>query len=283
MRRYLILFALLTVVLTACRVESNVILDIEEDGSATVGAEIGFDDEFRQLLGESGADPDDLFGDLPDLGGDDVEQTERTEGDMEFFGVTSRVDDLSTFEFGGGQTDVFSSFSYTYDDASATLDATVEAEDLGQVTGDQELPIDPSTITDEFFSANVVVTMPGSVTQHNADEVRSDGTLVWSIPFTGTKQIEATSEFGASSTNILLIVLLALLAVGIVAAVIATVRSRRASERAVQDAAAAYTGAPPAPSGGTVAEPGGAPETLELEVHPHDDEIDDDEDQPDRT
>ena len=77
MRRYLILMAVLAFALTACRVESNIILDIEEDGSALVGAELGFDEEFRQLLGDNNVDPDDLFGGLPDLGADDVVQTER--------------------------------------------------------------------------------------------------------------------------------------------------------------------------------------------------------------
>ena len=47
MRKYLILIALLTVALSACRVESIVTLDIEADGSALVGAELG-DGKARQ-------------------------------------------------------------------------------------------------------------------------------------------------------------------------------------------------------------------------------------------
>lgn len=241
MRKYLIMFALLAVVLTACRIESNVILDIEEDGSALVGAEIGFDEEFRELLGDMGeASPEDLFGDLPDFGGDDVVTTERTEGDMTFYGVTTAVDDLSTFDASAAGGEVFETFSYTFDEETATLSATVAATDLGDAGGD--LPIDPSMITEEFFSANVIVSMPGTVTSHDADEVRSDGTLVWKIPFTGSKAISATSDLGAGGTsNLVLIALVTLLVIAAIAVVVVSILNRRRSQAAVDAAATSHS------------------------------------------
>ena len=180
MRKYFLLFALLALSLAACRVESNVTLDISEDGSATVGAEVGFDEEFKQLIEQSGASTDDIFGDLPSFGDGDVQTTERTDGDMTYYGVTSQVENLSDFDMGSAQGEVFSSFSYTFDDQSAKLDAVLSSADLGAAGGD--LPIDPSQITDEFFSANIIVKMPGNVTESNADEVRSDGSLVYPGP-----------------------------------------------------------------------------------------------------
>jgi hypothetical protein len=241
MRKYLVMFALLAVVLTACRIESNVILDIEEDGSAVVGAEIGFDEEFRELLGDMGeGSPDDLFGDLPDFGGDDVVQTERTEGDMTFYGVTTAVEDLSTFDSSAAGGEVFETFSYTFDEETATLSATVAPTDLGDAGGD--LPIDPSMITEEFFSANVVVSMPGTVSSHDADEVRSDGTLVWKIPFTGSKSISATSDLGSGGTsNLVLIALVVLLVVAAIAVVVVSIMNRRRSQAAVDSAAASHS------------------------------------------
>ena len=239
MRRYLILMAVLAFALTACRVESNIILDIGEDGSALVGAELGFDEEFRQLLGDNDVDPDDLFGGLPDLGTDDVVQTERTEGDMTFVGIASNVDDLSSFDAGSAQAEAFSNFSYLFDDSSARLEASVDAQDIGELGG-EGLPIDPSQLTDEFFSANVIVTMPGTVTEHNADEVRSDGTLVWKIPFTGSTEIIAASEFGSSSSSWILLIVLAVVIVGVIAAAVATIVSRRESKNAVAAAAASH-------------------------------------------
>lgn len=241
MRKYLVMFALLAVVLTACRIESNVILDIEEDGSAVVGAEIGFDEEFRELLGDMGeGSPEDLFGELPDFGGENVQPTERTEGDMTFYGVTTTIEDLSTLDASSTAGEAFETFSYTFDDETATLSATVAPTDLGDAGGD--LPIDPSMITDEFFSANVVVTMPGTVTSHDADEVRSDGTLVWTIPLTGSKSISATSDLGSGGTsNLVLIGLVVLLVVAAIAVVIVSIMNRRRSQAAVDSAAASHS------------------------------------------
>lgn len=242
MRKYLILVAMLAMVLTACRVESIVTLDIDEDGSALVGAELGYDEEFRQLLGDAGANPDDLFSDLPEFGGDDIVQTERTEGDMTYVGAASRVEDLSQFGTTQAATDVFSSFSYTFDEDSASLDATVSSDTIGEAGGD--LPIDPSELTDDFFRATVVVTMPGTVTEHNADEVRPDGALVWDLPLTGGDvRVQAASEIGGGGASNLLIVLLAVvLGLAIIAIIAATVMNRRRSEQAVASAAAAHDG-----------------------------------------
>ena len=119
------------------------------------------------------------------------------------------------------------------------MEASVDAQDIGELGG-EGLPIDPSQLTDEFFSANVVVTMPGTVTEHNADEVRSDGTLVWKIPFTGSTEIVAASEFGASSSSWILLIVLAVVVVGVIAAAVATVVSRRESKSAVAAAAASH-------------------------------------------
>lgn len=239
MRKYLILFALLALALTACRVESNVILDIEEDGSAVVGAEIGFDEEFRELLTDMGQDPDDVFGGLPDFG-DDVVESERTEGDMTFYVVTTAIEDLSTFDSSTAGGDMFSTFSYTFDDETATLSATVDATDIGDAGGD--LPIDPSMITDDIFSASVVVSMPGTVTSHDADEVRSDGTLVWEIPFTGSKTISATSDLSSGiPSNLIVIILVVLMVVAAVAIVVVSIVNRRRSQAAVDAAAASHS------------------------------------------
>lgn len=240
MRKYLILVAMLAIALTGCRVESIVSLDIEADGSALVGAEVGFDEEFQQLLGDAGADPTELFGDLPDFGGEDVTTTERTDGEMTYYGVTTTVDDLSAFDTAGPAGDVFSSFSYTFDDETAQLQATVTADTIGEAGGD--LPIDPSEITDDFFSASVVVMMPGAVTSSNADEVRSDGALVWDLPITGGDVvIEATSDIGGGGTSNLLIIVIALiLGLSIIAIVVATIMNRRRSEQAVAAATTAH-------------------------------------------
>ncbi|GMQ92724.1 MAG: hypothetical protein BMS9Abin12_0201 [Acidimicrobiia bacterium] len=239
MTKYVLAFFSLALLLSACRIESNILLDISEDGSAVIGAEIGFDEEMLDLVGQAGGDPADILGELPDLGGEGVEPTTRVEGDMTYFGATTKVDNLSTYDFGGLQGETFSQFSYEFDDSSATLAAKVDATGIGDLAGG-DLPIDPSEITGDIFSARVLLTMPGTVTEHNADEVLSDGTLVWNLPFTGTKDIFATSTFGGSGFNGIWLVIGGILIVGIIAAVAAVMASKKDSEKAVAEAAARY-------------------------------------------
>jgi hypothetical protein len=239
MRKYVLAFFGLALLLSACRIESNIIINIDEDGSATVGAEVGFDEEMLDLVSQSGGDPSDILGDLPDLGGTNVEPIERVEGDMTYYGVTTDIENLSTYDFDGFEGEAFSEFSYEFDDKSATLSAKVDATGIGDLGGG-DLPIDPAEITGDIFSARVLVTMPGTVDQHNADEVMGDGTLVWNLPLAGSKDIFATSSFGTSGFNWIWFLVGGILLVGVVAAVAAVMTSRKDSEKAVADAAAAH-------------------------------------------
>jgi hypothetical protein len=239
MRKYVLAFFGLALLLSACRIESNIILDINEDGSATVGVEVGFDEEIRDLMSQGGGDPSDLLSELPDLGGEDVEPIERVEGDMTFYGAETSVENLETYDFGGLQGESFSEFVYEFDDNSATLAATVDATGIGDLGGD-DLPIDPAQITADIFAARVVITMPGTVTEHNADEVSGDGTLIWNLPLAGSKDIFATSTFGSTTPSWIWFLVGGILIVGIIAAVAAVMTSRKDSEKAVAQAAAAH-------------------------------------------
>jgi hypothetical protein len=239
MRKYVLAFFGLALVLSACRIESNIIMNIEEDGSATVGAEIGFDEEMLDLVTQGGGDPSDILGDLPDLGGDGVEPIERVEGDMTYYGVTTNIDDLSTYDFDGFEGEAFSEFSYEFDDSSATLAATVDATGVGDLGG-EGLGIDPAEITGDIFSARVLVAMPGTIAEHNADEVMSDGTLVWNLPLSGSKDVFATSTFGGSSFNWIWLLVGGVLLIGVIAAIAAVMTSRKDSEKAVAAAAALH-------------------------------------------
>jgi len=239
MRKYLLIFALLTITLAACRVESNVIIDIREDGSASVGAEVGFDAEFRNIIEGAGVVPEDMLSELPSFGGGDVVPIQRTEGDLTFFGAMSEIEDLSSYDFEGAGDDTFTDFSYEFDGSSARLTATVSADGLGADGGD--LPIDISQISADLVSANVIVTMPGRVKEHNADEVRSDGTLVWNVSLTGSTSISATSDLGSSSRSwIWWLVGGGVVVVLVVGGVTALLGSRRKEQIAVAAATAAH-------------------------------------------
>mgnify|MGYP001816692056 FL=1 len=242
MKRIILLLAGIALLTVACKAEVNVLVDINEDRSGTVAFEFGLDDELRGLLESSGGSADDLFGEL-DLAvateGGTV--TERTEGDMTYTGATNDFEDISQVmtDLVGETSDegVFTDFSFVMDDESAALSATASSEE--QDMGD--LGLDPSTLTGDVFSANFILGMPGSVVEHNADEVLSDGRLKWTLPILGgTKTFVAKSEFGGSSLWWLWIVLGVVLVVGVIAIIAAVVLGRRQEKQAVSDAAAQY-------------------------------------------
>jgi len=243
MRKALLVFGVTAaaVVLASCRAEVNIALDVEEDGSGVMAFELGLDEELRELMGSTGADPDDLFGDIES----DLEEgtvTQREEGDMSFQGVEIEFDDIdevtgfltdSSSDFFGG----FGTLSFELDETSAVFDATLLAEeqDLG------DFPFDPSQFTGDFLSANFILTMPGTVTVHNADEVLADGRLRWDLPLLGGEiDLHAESEFGGSGFPWLILILGIVLLIGATATVAAVIMGRRQEKQAVSDAAAAY-------------------------------------------
>lgn len=241
MKKLVLLIAGIALLTVACRAEMNVLVDIEEDRSGTIAFEFGLDEEFRELIESSGGTSDDVFGEF-DLGMDGGTVTERTDGDMVYTGATQDFDDISEVmaELIGDTSDeaMFTEFSFVMDDETAALSAAASqsTEDLG------EMPFDPSEITDDVLSANFILGMPGTVTEHNADEVMSDGRLRWSLPILGgTKTFIAKSEFGGgSSLGWLWILLGVVLIVGVAAIIAAIVLGKRQEKQAVTDAASQY-------------------------------------------
>ncbi len=241
MKKLLLLIAGIALLTVACRAEMNVIVDINEDQSGTAAFEFGLDEEFLGIIESTGGSVDDLFGEL-DLGEEGGEATVRTEGDMTFTGVTKDFTDVNEAMdeltgVTGSEDPLFQDFSFTMDDKTAELTARISApeEDLG------DFGLDPSALTGDLFSANFILGLPGTVVEHNADEVLADGRLRWDLPILGgEKEIYAKSEFGGSSLWWLWIVLGVVLVVGVAAIVAAIVLGKRQSKQAVTDAAAQY-------------------------------------------
>jgi hypothetical protein len=241
MKKLLLLIAGIALLTVACRAEMNVIVNINEDQSGTVAFEFGLDEEFLGIIESTGGSVDDLFGEL-DLGTGEGEATVRTEGDMTFTGVTKEFTDVNEAmdELTGvsdSEDPLFQDFSFTMDDKTAELTARISApeEDLG------DIGLDPSALTGDLFSANFILGLPGTVVEHNADDVLADGRLRWDLPILGgEKDIYAKSEFGSSNLWWLWIVLGVVLVVGVAAIVAAIVLGKRQSKQAVTDAAAQY-------------------------------------------
>ncbi len=237
MRKFVLLFSLLVVVLSACRIESNMVFDINDDGSADVGVEIGLDDEFSNLISsQSGGSVDDFIEEIFSEIGDAAGIETRQEGDMTYFRRVTQVEDLSTWEWESSEGGwAFSDFSYESGDTNkfqATVTGVADA-DLG------DFGFDPSALTGDFFKVNLIVKMPGEVKTSNADEVR-DGALVWNIPLGGSITAQAESSEGSSGSTWLWIILGVLLLIAIASGIAAIILTKKGSEKAVNDAAAAH-------------------------------------------
>ena len=186
MKKLILLVAGVALLTAACKAEVNVLVDINDDRSGTVAFEFGLDDELRGLIEASGGTADDLFSELDlEIAAEGGTATERTEGDMTYTGATKDFEDISevTTDLVGDTSGdaVFSEFSFVMDDDTAEFAATASSEE--QDMGD--LGLDPSALTGDVFSANFILGMPGTVVEHNADEVLSDGRLKWALPIFG--------------------------------------------------------------------------------------------------
>ena len=194
MRKMWPVLAALVVLTSACRLETNVTINVEEDGSGTFVTELGLDDEMQGLL-ESFGGSEDLLSGL-DLGGETPVET-RTEGEMTYFAASQAFTDIaqlrSLLEENQDQA-AFDDFQLDVDEDGALLVAKTGPLGTQDGVDVDSLPIDPSALTDDVFSANVFVTLPGKVVRHNANEVMADGRLRWQISLTEPLDIEAESS-----------------------------------------------------------------------------------------
>lgn len=195
MRKMWPLLAALVVLTSACRLETNVNIDVNDDGSGTFTAELGLDEEMSEILEGFGGSAE-LLGGL-DLG-DGATET-RTEGDMTFISSSqtfASTDEVKTIVAENEDQATFEEFELDVDEEGALFVARLSPFAGEDGTDAESLPFDLSSLTDDVFSANIFVSLPGNVTEHNADEVMADGTLRWALSLTEPINITAESSFG---------------------------------------------------------------------------------------
>jgi len=259
MNRLWLLALIAALFTTACRMEANVLIDLNPDESGSFEVELGLDEELQTLISEqSGVTID--FGDLlsggvTDLPGAAV--TQRTDGDMSFSGARFPFNNQAELQevLGAGAGDS-GDITVVWTDESVTIDAFLGGSatglGLGGLTdgfGDLGggLDLDGLGLVDNFFSGSVIVSMPGEITSHNANRVMDDGRLQWGLTLDGSDTIiSATSDRSGSGGGFplwaLILIVLTLLAVLLW---MVSLQRRRNSARAVVDAIAA----PPEPAG----------------------------------
>jgi hypothetical protein len=210
--RLAILIALIT---ASCRIEANLDLAIEDDGSGTYTAEVGLDDELRQALAAFG-DPDEILSTL-DFGVPNASTSERVEGDMTYSVVTASFDDaseLSEMIQEGVDGNPFERFDITVDDEGATVNAAIQLPEAltSAVAEAEDLP---STLE---AAVTIQLEMPGRVVSSNADRTIGTNELVWDIDLTDAEVlIEAQSTFQEDGFPFWIIVLVLLVAAALVA------------------------------------------------------------------
>jgi len=190
MRRLIVLASLLALVATACKIETNIGAIINADGSGTIVTEVGMDEEAKGFfLSEEGADPFE-GNDLVDCAGARTREEQR--GDMTFYIIECDVADITEFENTMTSTEntMLTSFDITVTDTLVSVSGTASAEDA---LGSEVEGFDPALLEDSI-SANLKVTLPGRILEHNADS-QSGNTLTWDIPILGgTLDVQASSD-----------------------------------------------------------------------------------------
>lgn len=189
MRRLIVLAALLALVATACKIETNFGAIINADGSGTIVGEVGMDEEAQTFLLSGGTDPFE-GNDLAECVGARMRQEQR--GDLKFWIIECDVTDISQFEttLTATENTFLQSFDITVTDNLVSVHGVASAE---ETLGDQATEFDPAMFEDSI-SAHLNITMPGRITGHNADS-QDGNTLTWVIPVLGgTLDVSATSD-----------------------------------------------------------------------------------------
>jgi len=190
MRRLIVMASLLALVATACKIETNIGAVINANGSGTIVTEIGMDEEAKGFfLSEAGADPFE-GNDLANCEGARTREEQR--GDLTFYIIECDVADITEFENTMTSTEntMLTSFDITVTDTLVSVSGTASAEDA---LGSEVEGFDPALL-EESISANLKITLPGRILNHNADS-QSGNTLTWDIPILGgTLDVEASSD-----------------------------------------------------------------------------------------
>ncbi len=195
MRRIAFLIAPV-ILLAACQAKIDQTLTVNADGSGDFAAFIAFDQDLTSLLEMSG---EDVFAELRETP-QDLPFHLAIE-DMTEEGFTGVVAKAVFSNLGEGRT-IIEEFGLS----TGRLDLTRE-EDAFRFAADLQLE-PPQEFEDyedleisSFLLLPFRVKLPGTVTEHNADRVLADGTLVWDLDIREPRTLTATSELSSQNTS----------------------------------------------------------------------------------
>jgi len=192
MRRLIPLLMMLALIATACRIESNLIAEINNDGSGVIGAEIGYDEEAEALIGQftEGGDP---FANSPMAGLPGAESREEDRGGMHYLISTAAVDDIAAAldeAIASDPNSLLQEFNLSIE--PNRIEVTGRGSLAGAMAGAEGMA-SPEQLA-ESVGANLRLTLPGRILESNATS-QDGNTLTWALPITGGEvQISAVSD-----------------------------------------------------------------------------------------
>lgn len=187
MRRILILIAVATLALAACRGESITRVRIAPDGTATLVSEFAFDEEALAIIGDLDDTPSEVLAALAQyidpsalpIAAADVEPEQFTRGDLQ--GIRVTIEGLDPVEIAG---QVSSGNSIIEDlDLSLTGETLVMAGRTRPVSDFERarlLSLVPGDLS-EILGLILQIEVPGTAVAHNADRELGPGLLEWDL------------------------------------------------------------------------------------------------------
>ncbi len=163
-------------------------LDVAEDGSGTLAAEVAINNQLRDLIDQLAGDSEAIIAGL-DLGLQG-ERSTSTDGEMTIYTTEVGFSDEDSIEQAAAGN--FTFFDLEMTDEGVTLEATL---DLAGEVDLSQFPVTPDIIDPEALEAQISVLLPGEITDHNADEVTTDGRLRWVIPLDNVLYMFANTEY----------------------------------------------------------------------------------------
>ncbi len=203
MKRSLLLLAIPTLLLSSCRAEVTIRLDVDEQGDGVLAADVAINNQLRDLIDQLAGDSEAIIAGL-DLGLEG-ERSTSIDGEMTRYTTEVAFDDEESIPTAAAGN--FTFFQLDLTDEGAALEATL---DLAGEVDLSEFPVTPATIDTETLEAHVSVLLPGEITDHNATEVTAEGRLVWDIPLDSELYMFANTEYPSGGFPWWLVGLLAL-------------------------------------------------------------------------
>ena len=248
----LVLALALALLAVSCRAEANLTLNIAEDGSGMSTVELGIDEELQGLIAtitdDNGGPP---FLDLGGLLGVESDQSTlldaaplRVEGDMTFWGTSrsfATTEELEELVTAAAEQFTFDTFEVSLQNKEISISAAISAP--GDSIDDIDLPISLE-LFENALSAHIIISLPGHISEHNANIVLPDGRLKWEISLTEGVDIRAVANFGESGFP-WWIAIMAMLLLAVLVAIILIARRKSKTP----SAALASVPTPPKPTG----------------------------------